>query len=189
MFMLTVIHGCMFAGKTEELLRYLKRLRYANKTFVLYKPSIDNRYSENMVMTHEGEALPAIVVSSSSEIKPNGKVDVIGIDEVQFFDLGLIDLVERLQYTCDVVCAGLSTDYHGKPFEVTTHLMAIADELVHVKAVCVKCGKPATRSYLLSGNNVGRILIGGSEKYCALCSDCFRTARGQDKENRNCMFM
>lgn len=175
--MLTVIHGCMFAGKTEELIRRLNRLQYANKTFVLYKPSIDIRYNESMVTTHDGYSLPAIRISSPKEIHPH-EYDVVGIDEIQFFKPEIVEIIEMIRQKHDVICAGLSTDYMGQPFETVAYLMALADELVHVKAICIHCGKPATRSYLTISSK-SRVNIGGKEKYCALCSECFYRANTQ----------
>ena len=179
--MIEVIRGPMFAGKTEELMRILNRLQYANQKYILFKSTVDNRYSRNEVVDHNGFKLPAIVIDKPNEIIPaikkNGHTDVVAIDEAQFFPHDIIDIVATLSRNYRVILAGLDTDFRGCPFGPMGDLLAIADKDIHVKAVCVKCGNPATRTQRFRNGEPSCwdepiILVSGKTDYEARCTKC-----------------
>lgn len=174
-----VITGCMFAGKTEELIRRINVLQFAKKKIVVFKPKIDNRYSIDKVVSHCGTSVESYAISSSSEIMALVKdADVIAIDEVQFFDDGIVDICN---YYADhgkrVMCAGLDMDFRGEPFGVMPKLVTHAEFVTKLTAVCTKCGAPATRTQRLVDGKPARyddpiILVGASESYEAVCRHC-----------------
>ena len=186
---LEVITGCMFSGKTEELIRRLERVRIARGKILLFKPTIDNRYSTNAVVTHYGREFPAHLLSPGEEtldklIEIVGKQalaesTVVAFDEGNFFSDKFPDLCETLVGMGKrVIVAGLDLTFAGKPFGPMPTLMALADQVDKLHAVCVKCGKPATRSQrLIDGKPAPAddavIKIGGSEVYEARCRDCY----------------
>lgn len=175
-----VISGCMFAGKTEELIRRVRTLQYAKKDIIVVKPSIDNRYSVTEVASHAGSRVRSVCVSSALEILQHVKptTDVVAIDEVQFFDHDIIDVCEYLaDKGVRVICAGLDRDFRAEPFGVMPELMTRAEFITKLSAVCVVCGAPATRTQrLVDGKPASYddpiVLVGASEAYEARCRHC-----------------
>lgn len=172
-----VISGCMFAGKTEELIRRIKVFEFAKKKVVVFKPKIDSRYSDTQVVSHAGSAVESYSIDHAKEMLKyiDDSVDVIAIDEVQFFDEDVIAICEYLANNGKrVMCAGLDLDFRGMPFGVMSHLITIAEFVTKLTAVCVTCGGPATRSQrLINGEpadyNDPIVLIGAQESYEARC--------------------
>jgi len=169
-----VIAGSMFSGKTEELLRRLRRAKYAKQKIEIYKPSVDTRYSETNVVSHDENSFPSTPVSVSSNILLlAGEVDVIGIDEAQFFDNGLTDVCNQLANRgIRVIVAGLDMDYLGRPFGPMPALMAIAEYVTKVHAICVNCGDLAQHSYRVSTSD-NLVLLGEKDSYLPLCRKCY----------------
>lgn len=172
-----VITGCMFAGKTEELIRRINVLRYANKNIVVFKPKVDNRYSDDEVVSHAGKRVKSLVVSNALEILDHvdAETHVVAIDEVQFFDDNIVLVCEHLALLgLRVMVAGLDMDFRGEPFGVIPKLMTTAEFVTKLTAVCTKCGAPATRTQrLVNGKPASYhdpiVLIGASESYEARC--------------------
>ncbi|MFT7579252.1 MAG: thymidine kinase [Myxococcota bacterium] len=170
-----VICGSMFSGKTEELIRRLRRARIARQRVQVFKPGTDNRYSDSEVTTHSQDKEEARSVQSSGELLKlvDDRTEVIGIDEVQFFDSGIIDVIDKLANRGKrVIVAGLDQDYLGRPFEPMPQIMAIAEHVTKTLAVCVRCGAPANRSQRLV-NGDGRVMVGATEIYEPRCRRCF----------------
>ncbi|MBX3192848.1 MAG: thymidine kinase [Labilithrix sp.] len=178
-----VVCGSMFSGKTEELLRRVKRARLARQRVLLFKPRIDNRYDDVKVVSHEGIKAEATAVSSSSELasfvdRENAAASaarphVVGIDESQFFDDGIIAVAERLANEgLRVICAGLDQDFRGQPFGPMPALMSIAEYVTKLHAVCTRCGAAACRSQRLVGTE-GQLFVGGAADYEPRCRRCF----------------
>ena len=169
-----VICGSMFSGKTEELIRRIKRTQFANQTLLLFKPAIDNRYSENNVVSHQGNAVEAHLINDSSEILSLWKNEkVVAIDEAQFFDDGIIDVCHTLASKgARVIIAGLDMDYTGKPFGPMPNLLSIAEYVTKVHAICLSCGNLAQFSHR-TANESGQVLVGAVEKYQPLCRSCY----------------
>lgn len=169
-----VICGSMFSGKTEELIRRLKRAKIANQKVEIFKPGIDVRYSEGEVVSHDANSIMSTPVESSNSILLlAGNVDVVGIDEAQFFDRGIIDVVQQLaSMGIRVIVAGLDMDYRGKPFGPMPDLMAVAEYVTKVHAICVKCGDPANHSHRLSDSDK-LVELGEKDIYEPLCRHCF----------------
>ena len=172
-----VVSGSMFSGKTEELIRRLKRATFAKQRVEIFKPSLDTRYSEVDVVSHDQNAIPSTPIDSSSSILLlAGDNDVIGIDEAQFLDEGLVDVCNQLATRgVRVIIAGLDMDFRGVPFGPMPALCAIADEVTKVHAICVKCGSLAYLSHRLIKNDK-RVLLGETGEYEPLCRDCYRKA-------------
>ncbi|MGE0021261.1 MAG: thymidine kinase [Draconibacterium sp.] len=170
-----VIAGSMFSGKTEELIRRLKRAKIARQKVEIFKPSIDIRYSLTEVVSHDENSIQSTPVENSANILLlSGNVDVIGIDEAQFFDKGLVEVVVKLaNLGIRVIVAGLDMDFKGEPFGPIPELMAIADHVDKVHAICVKCGNIAQFSHRLS-NMEQIVLLGEKNVYEPLCRSCFR---------------
>jgi thymidine kinase len=181
---LEVITGPMFAGKTTELIKRIERQMFAKRKVALFKPSIDNRYSEDEVVAHNGLRYEAFVIPTNAEgvgkiveITKREGYEVIGIDEVQFFPMDIVGALERLaDEGVYVIASGLNLDFKGDPFPVTKELLVRADNIVYLTAVCTVCGRPATRSQrLINGKPAPRdspvILVGGSESYEARCRE------------------
>lgn len=188
---LEVISGCMFAGKTEELIRRIKVLEYANKKIAVFKPKIDNRYSDECVVSHAGSKVNSFNISKASEIFDyvDDSFEVIAIDEVQFFD---DEIVEVCNYFADhgkrVMAAGLDMDFRGEPFSVMPRLFTQAEFVTKLTAVCTCCGAPATRTQrLVNGIPASYhdpiILVGASEQYEARCRHC-HDVPGKEKLHR-----
>lgn len=169
-----VICGSMFSGKTEELIRRLKRAEFANQRLILFKPAIDNRYSEDKVVSHQGSNFQAIVVENSSEILKHWQGEqVVAVDEAQFFDAGIVSVVSQLAKNgVRVIVAGLDMDYQGKPFGSIPHLLAIAEYVTKVHAICVDCGNLAQFSHR-TAEEKEQVLVGAVEKYKPLCRSCY----------------
>lgn len=165
-----VITGCMFSGKTEELIRRIRRAQYARQRVVVFKPGIDARYSEDSVGSHSGMRLRSFSVESAGEILPLvGDAMVIGIDEGQFLGPELPAVCEKLaNQGRRVIVAGLDTDYLGRPFEPMPHLLAIAEYITKNLAICVVCGNPCDRSQRVVNRDT-RFLVGESDAYEARC--------------------
>lgn len=172
-----VVCGSMFSGKTEELIRRLKRAKIANQRVEIFKPEIDTRYSTNEVVSHDSNAIRSTPVSNSGNILLLcGDVDVVGIDEAQFFDLGLVDVCNQLaNQGVRVIVAGLDMDYKGNPFGPIPSLMATAEYVTKVHAICVKCGNLAQHSHRTVVNDK-LVVLGEKDTYEPLCRDCYNEA-------------
>lgn len=172
-----VIAGSMFSGKTEELIRRLKRAKIARLNVEIFKPAMDTRYSAAEVVSHDENSIHSTPVESSGNIMLlTGDVDVIGIDEAQFFDAGLIDVsVSLANMGIRVIIAGLDMDFKGKPFGPIPGLMAVADHITKVHAICMRCGDVAQFSHRLSGADK-LVLLGEKNEYEPLCRSCFTKA-------------
>lgn len=169
-----VICGSMFSGKTEELLRRLKRAQIAKLTVEIFKPTTDTRYHETDVVSHNANSIKAISIDNSLSILFYvGNVQVVGIDEAQFFDTNLPDVCIKLANKgIRVLVAGLDMDFEGKPFGTMPALMAIAEDVTKVHAVCMRCGGSALYSYRLVDNK-NQVLLGEKENYEPLCRNCY----------------
>lgn len=172
-----VICGSMFSGKTEELIRRLKRATFAKQHVEIFKPAIDTRYSEAEVVSHDNNSIKSTPVDTSASILLfSSEIDVVGIDEAQFFDEGLVEVCNELANRgVRVIIAGLDMDYKGIPFGPIPALCAIADEVTKVHAICVKCGDLAYISHRTVANNK-RVLLGEKEEYEPLCRNCYQKA-------------
>ncbi len=172
-----VIAGSMFSGKTEELIRRLKRAQFAKQKVEIFKPVIDTRYSETEVVSHDENSIRSTPVENSANILLySGDADVIGIDEAQFFDKGLVEIAIKLaNLGVRIIIAGLDMDFKGVPFGPIPGLMAIADDVTKVHAICVKCGSIAQFSHRLSDKEQV-VLLGEKDIYEPLCRRCFREA-------------
>jgi thymidine kinase len=169
-----VICGSMFSGKTEELIRRMKRAQFANQKLVLFKPIIDDRYHTENVVSHQGSSLKAIPVNDSKEILDLWKNEkVVAIDEAQFFDAGIIAVCNELaKKGTRVILAGLDMDYKGVPFGPMPNLLSIAEYVTKVHAICVTCGNLAQYSHR-TASETGQVLVGAVEKYQPLCRACY----------------
>lgn len=169
-----VICGSMFSGKTEELIRRLKRAQIAKMDVEIFKPTTDTRYDETAVVSHDQNAIHSTPVENSSSILLLGSnTQVVGIDEAQFFDDELPDVCNKLaSMGIRVIVAGLDMDFQGKPFGPIPALMAIAEDVTKVHAVCVKCGSPATYSYRTAASEA-KILLGEKDSYEPRCRVCY----------------
>ena len=172
-----VICGSMFSGKTEELIRRLKRASFARQRVEIFKPVLDTRYSESDVVSHDNNSIPSTPVDTSASILLlSSEIDVVGIDEAQFFDEGLTDVCNELaNHGVRVIIAGLDMDYKGVPFGPIPGLCAIADEVTKVHAICVKCGDLAYISHRTVADDK-RVLLGEKEEYEPLCRRCYQKA-------------
>ena len=184
-----VIAGCMFAGKTEELIRRIKVLEFAKKKIIVFKPKIDNRYSDTMVVSHAGSKVESIVVENAKEILDylKGDEDVVAVDEVQFFDEDIVEVCDILANEGKrVIVAGLDTDFRGEPFGMMATLITKAEFVTKLTAVCNRCGAPATRTQRLVNGKPANwkdplVLVGASEAYEARCRHCHEVI---DKPNK-----
>ena len=179
-----VICGSMFSGKTEELIRRMKRAQFAKQTVEIFKPCIDVRYSEDKVVSHDSHSIHSTPISSPSQmLELSNDVEVVGIDEAQFFDNSLIEVVQTLANRgIRVIIAGLDTDFLGKPFGPMPALMAVAEDIQKVHAICVKCGSPANHSHRLSKSEE-LVLLGEKDEYEPLCRHCYNAAIESEKDN------
>lgn len=179
---ITVVCGSMFAGKSEELIRLARRALYAKKKVQVFKPVIDRRYDESMVVTHMGVRHEAVPVASVKELRKAivKETQVVLIEEAQFFDPSLVDLaVELADGGREVVLAGLDQDFRRHPFGPMPQLLAVADEVLKLRAICVKCGATASHTQRVVDGKPAReddplILIGATETYEARCRTCYR---------------
>ena len=172
-----VICGSMFSGKTEELIRRMKRAKFAKQTVEIFKPAIDTRYSEEDVVSHEGNSIQSTPVDSSASILLMATgTDVVGIDEAQFFDPGIVDVCNQLaQQGIRVIVAGLDMDFSGRPFGPMPQLCAIADDVSKQHAICMRCGALAYLSHrLVAGEK--QVMLGEKMEYEPLCRVCYEQA-------------
>jgi len=175
-----VITGSMFCGKTEELIRRLRRATIAKQKVVVFKPIIDDRYAFNKVTSHSGADFEAVPINHSSEIYDLLKddVNVVGIDEAQFFDDGIVDVAQTLaDKGLRVIVTGLDTDFRGEPFACMPEMIVKADKVDKLEAICMRCGEPATRTQrLVNGSpanyNDPVVIVGAEEMYEARCRHC-----------------
>ena len=175
-----IVCGSMFSGKTEELIRRLKRAKFANQKVEIFKPAIDIRYSNEEVVSHDSNAILSTPVETSDSILLlTGDVDVVGIDEVQFFDDNIVNVCQQLANRgVRVICAGLDMDYLGKPFGPMPALMAVAEYVTKVHAICVKCGNLAQHSHRLTKSDK-LVELGEKDSYEPICRHCFNKAMSE----------
>ncbi len=180
-----VVCGSMFSGKTEELIRRMKRAKFAKQRVEIFKPAIDTRYSDNDVVSHDQNAIPSTPVETSSSILLlSSDIEVVGIDEAQFLDMGLVEVCNELANRgVRVIVAGLDMDFRGVPFGPMPALCAIADDVTKVHAICVRCGNLAYLSHRLV-HNERRVLLGEKMEYEPLCRDCYLQAVKAEDENK-----
>lgn len=169
-----VICGSMFSGKTEELIRRLKRAEFANQKLVLFKPKVDNRYAEDAVISHKGSSLNAVVIEQAKDALTRWKEErIVAFDEVQFFDPEIVSVATKLaNQGVRVIVAGLDMDYQGNPFGSMPNLLCMAEYVTKVHAICVSCGDLAYISHR-TVNEGGQVLVGAVEKYQPLCRCCY----------------
>ncbi|TDO02615.1 thymidine kinase [Sunxiuqinia elliptica] len=173
-----VIAGSMFSGKTEELIRRLRRAQFARQKVEIFKPVVDTRYSDEKVVSHDENSIPSSPVENSANILLlAGNVDVVGIDEAQFFDQGLVEVCQKLaDLGVRVIVAGLDMDFKGKPFGPMPELMAIANYVSKVHAICMQCGSVAQFSHRLVSNEK-QVMLGEKTEYEPLCRVCYNKVR------------
>lgn len=179
-----VITGSMFSGKSEELIRRLRRAQIARQRVQIFKPIIDGRYSQEHIVSHSDMRIDAELVESAAEIidKLNPRTEVIGVDEGQFFDASLVDVCTQLANTGKrVIIAGLDTDFLGKPFEPMPQLLAIAEYITKTLAICMRCGSPANQTQRLVASK-DRVVVGGAGAYEARCRRCFEPVVEEDQK-------
>ncbi|BDX36957.1 thymidine kinase [Tenuifilaceae bacterium CYCD] len=181
-----VVAGSMFSGKTEELIRRLKRAKYAKQRVEIFKPQIDTRYSEQEVVSHDANSILSTPVSSSGNILLLAhNVDVVGIDEAQFFDMNLPNVCNQLaDQGIRVIVAGLDMDFRGKPFGPMPNLMAIAEYVTKVHAICVHCGDLAHYSHRTTDTEK-LVLLGETDVYEPLCRLCYNKVLAEGKKVKN----
>jgi len=168
-----VIAGCMFSGKTEELIRRLRRAKIAKQNVKIFKPKIDTRYSDKDIVSHSEQSLPSILISDINEVlEHSNDAQVIGIDEAQFFSNDIIQICNKL--ACEgkrVIVAGLDQDYKGIPFEPMPQLLAIAEYITKTLAICMNCGNPADKTQRKTTSSE-RVVVGAADVYEARCRKC-----------------
>ena len=175
-----VICGPMFAGKSEEVIRRIKRLEYAKKKVLIFKPTIDNRYSNDEIVSHDKRCVKSINIEKGSDIRPylRDDLDAVVIDEVQFLDEEVISIADELANKgIRVILAGLDMDFRGEPFKIMDKLLCKAEFITKLTAICVKCGAPATRTQrLVNGKPASYddpiIIVGAAEQYESRCRHC-----------------
>ncbi|MCQ2342254.1 MAG: thymidine kinase [Paludibacteraceae bacterium] len=179
-----VVCGSMFSGKTEELIRRMKRAQFAKQRVEIFKPAVDVRYSVEDVVSHDHNAIPSTPVDSSQSIPLLiNNVDVVGIDEAQFFDMGIVEVCQQLAAQgIRVICAGLDMDYKGVPFGPMPALMAIAEDVYKTHAICVHCGDLAYVSHRLVASEK-RVLLGETDSYEPLCRHCYEQAIAAEQQS------
>ena len=177
-----VVCGSMFSGKTEELIRRLKRAQFAHLKVEIFKPKIDVRYSDEEVVSHDANAIRSTPVDSPQNILlMTSDVDVVGIDEAQFFDESLVDVCRQLADSgVRVIVAGLDMDYLGKPFGPMPQLMARAEHVDKVHAICVRCGNIAQHSHRLTANDK-LVVLGEKDTYEPICRHCFNLLMAEEE--------
>ncbi|MGE5554117.1 MAG: thymidine kinase [Betaproteobacteria bacterium] len=180
-----IIVGSMFSGKSEELIRRLKRARIARQKMQVFKPAIDDRYSLGDIVSHDGDTIEAVSVGAAAEIMPlvADDTEVVAIDEVQFFDPEIVTVCQRLaNQGRRVILAGLDQDFRGEPFGSVPVLMALAEEVTKLRAICMRCGGPASRTQRLVDGRPAYyedpiIMVGAQENYEARCRKCHEVPR------------
>lgn len=177
-----MICGSMFSGKTEELIRRLRRAQFANQKVEIYKPAIDVRYSDDQVVSHDLHSIPSTPIDSpASMLLLSSDVEVVGIDEAQFFDDTVVEVAQTLaDRGIRVIVAGLDTDFTGKPFGPMPALMAVAEDVQKVHAICVKCGSLANHSHRLTKSDK-LVVLGEKDLYEPLCRHCYNEAVEAEK--------
>ena len=177
-----VVCGSMFSGKTEELIRRLRRAQFANQKIAIFKPTVDNRYSDVEVVSHDFHKLTSTPIKDPADmLKVGPEVKVVGVDEAQFFGDSLVEVCQTLANRgVRVIVAGLDMDYLGQPFGPMPRLMAVAEDVQKVHAICVKCGALATFSHRLSKSQ-DLVLLGEKDVYEPLCRACFNAARAAEE--------
>jgi len=168
-----VITGCMFSGKTEELIRRLRRAQIAKQKVKIFKPKIDARYSDNSIVSHNEQSLPSILIEDINEVlKYSDDAQVIGIDEAQFFNEEIVSICNSLASQGKrVIVSGLDQDYTGKPFEPVPQLLAVAEYITKQHAICVVCGNPADKTQRKTTESE-RVIVGAADIYEARCRKC-----------------
>lgn len=169
-----VIAGSMFSGKSEELIRRLRRAQIAKQNVAIFKPEIDTRYSSNHIVSHSEQRMPSQTVQNAEEIlAASTEARVVGIDEAQFFGPELVEVCEKLAAERKrVIVAGLDQDFRGVPFEPMPQLLAVAEYITKTMAICVKCGNPANRTQRITDQR-DRVVVGATDIYEARCRNCF----------------
>ena len=177
-----VICGSMFSGKTEELIRRLKRAQFAKQKIEIFKPTVDKRYSDLDVVSHDSTTIPCTPIKTPARmLNVSPDVQVVGIDEAQLFDESIIEVAQTLANRgVRVIIAGLDTDYLGKPFGPMPGLMAIAEDVQKVHAICVRCGNLANHSHRLSASKK-LVVLGEKDVYEPLCRECYNKALAEDQ--------
>lgn len=180
-----VICGSMFSGKTEELIRRLKRAQFANQKVEIFKPALDVRYSKEEVVSHDAHAIPSTPVETADSILLlTGDVEVVGIDEAQFFDENIVGVCQLLANKgIRVICAGLDMDYLGKPFGPMPALMAVAEYVTKVHAICVRCGNLAHHSHRIAAGDK-LVMLGEKDTYEPICRHCFNRLREEEQARK-----
>ncbi len=180
-----VICGSMFSGKTEELIRRLRRAMIARQKVAIFKPKIDTRYSTTEIVSHDKQKIKSIVVEKPREILEKAlEAQVVGIDEAQFFDDSLVEICQKLANMGKrVIVAGLDQDYRGKPFDPIPQLLAVAEYITKTHAICVVCGNPANHTYRKTKQK-DKVVVGASNIYEARCRNCFHPPE-EDEEEEN----
>lgn len=169
-----VISGPMFSGKTEELLRRLRRAKIANVKMAIFKPKLDIRYGQDRIVSHDANYFPSLPVEKAADIRRHAKnAELVAIDEAQFFDYEIIEVCEELALKgARVICTGLDMDYLGKPFGPMPQIFAIANYITKIHAICVQCGSPGTHSFRTIANKE-KVMLGELDTYEARCRYCF----------------
>ena len=181
-----VVCGSMFSGKTEELIRRMRRAQFARQKVEIFKPAIDVRYSEEDVVSHDQKHIQSTPIDSSASILLLASdIDVVGIDEAQFFDMGIVEVCNELANRgVRVIVAGLDMDFKGIPFGPMPALCAIADDVTKVHAICVKCGSLAYVSHRKVDSDQ-RVLLGETTEYEPLCRECYQKAIKEENERKD----
>ncbi len=181
-----VICGSMFSGKTEELIRRLKRAMIARQKVAIFKPKIDNRYSATEIVSHDKQKIKSKVVEKPEEILHLAlEAQVVGIDEAQFFDNSLVDICQKLANMGKrVIVAGLDQDFRGKPFEPIPQLLAVAEYITKTHAICVVCGNPANHTQRKTASK-DKIVVGATDIYEARCRNCFEPPQEDETDEMN----
>lgn len=171
---LEIICGSMFSGKTEELIKRVKRARFSKQEVIIFKPSVDTRYDKDKIVSHDSSAIECLVINNPMEmIKLAKEYAVIGIDEIQFFDDSIVDCcLTLIGKGKRIIGAGLDMDYEGNPFGATPKLLAIADEISKVRAICTQCGEQANFSHRIVDSQ-SQVLLGEKNEYQPRCRNCF----------------
>ncbi len=178
-----VVCGSMFSGKTEELIRRLRRAQFANQKIAIFKPALDKRYSDVEVVSHDFHKITSKPIDDAAEMLGiKDDIQVVGVDEAQFFDDSLVDVCQTLANRgVRVIVAGLDTDFLGQPFGPMPRLMAVAEDVQKVHAICVRCGALANHSHRLIKSK-DLVLLGEKDVYEPLCRDCYNAARAEQEQ-------
>jgi thymidine kinase len=179
-----VVTGSMFSGKSEELIRRVRRAQIARQRVQLFKPRVDDRYAQDEIVSHSDMKMPSQTVATAREIleRLDDRTEVVAVDEAQFFDASLVGIVEGLANRgLRVIVAGLDQDYTGRPFDPMPQLLAVAEYVDKMLAICMRCGAPANRSQrLVESRDV--VVVGGAEQYEARCRRCFQLGDVRSEE-------